>query len=93
MSVYSREDACQAAKSLKGKRFLCNDAPPHLPLDGCTAVKCRCIYRHHADRRSSDGERRGIASGTAILQGHGSVNRRLGIGRRDIDKNGGVSWT
>ena len=92
VSVYSPSDCCQAANTLQGKHFLSNEAPL-LPLEGCTAAKCRCVYRHHADRRSGYGERRGIASGNDFQLGQGIRNRRLGVGRRKIDNDGDLSWT
>jgi hypothetical protein len=55
-----RADACPAAKSLAGKRFL-SSASPRLPLTGCTAATCTCHYRHHSDRRI--GRRDGAANG------------------------------
>lgn len=51
VTVYSRENCCQAAKRLKGQRFLANHAPV-LPLGGCTQPnQCHCRYRHLTDRR------------------------------------------
>ena len=91
VSVYSPSDRCQAASALKGIHFLSNEAP-HLPLDGCTAAKCHCVYRHHADRRSGNGDRRGIVSGNDFLLGRDIRNRRLGSGRREIDKDSDLSW-
>lgn len=47
--------ACPAARALDGKRFLCDKAPK-LPLHGCTAESCTCVFHHHPDRRK--GHRR-----------------------------------
>jgi len=52
VSVVPCKHACDPAKSLSNKRFLSSDGPPRLPLEGCTAHRCTCRYRHHADRRA-----------------------------------------
>ena len=57
VSIHAYGGACEAAKSLVGTRFLTADAPL-IPLEGCTAEKCHCIYRHHEDRRSGESDRR-----------------------------------
>lgn len=88
VSVYPSPAGCQAVQAIKGKRFLSSEAP-HLPLAACTAEKCHCVYHHHTDRRTGDGDRRGIGSGALSP---GKTNRRLGDGRRKIDKDSDLSW-
>jgi hypothetical protein len=45
--------ACPAAEGLRRKRFLSDEAP-RLPLQECSCPwRCKCVYRHHADRRMS----------------------------------------
>ncbi|MEM7099981.1 MAG: hypothetical protein AAF541_17060 [Pseudomonadota bacterium] len=52
VSVYSQAEQCEAAKRLRGTKFLAAHAPT-LPLGGCTQNdQCRCKYRHYKDRRS-----------------------------------------
>ena len=92
VSVYPYSDCCQTAKAVNGKRFLPNDAP-HLPLAGCTAKKCHCVYRHHANRRTGNGDRRVVDTEGDILLNHGGRNCRLGAGRRQIDNDSDLSWT
>ena len=74
VSITTPTSTCEAASALRNHRFLSKDAP-RLPLVGCSSPEtCRCIYRHHADRRgkprrstdrgeppksNSDAERRG----------------------------------
>ena len=53
VSVVAQKDACQEAKHLKGKRYLLDDAPI-LPLAGCDAKNCDCVYAHYKDRRQGD---------------------------------------
>ncbi len=45
--------ACEAVRSIKGKRFLSAEAPA-IPLAGCTEANCKCDFAHHEDRRVGD---------------------------------------
>ena len=92
VSVHAHSDCCQTAKSLMGEHFLSNEAP-HLPLEGCKAEVCHCVYRHHSDRRTWNGDRREIGIDRFYSLGDGNRNRRLSVGRRGIDKNSDLSWT
>lgn len=75
---------CAASKSLRGKRFLCDEAPA-LPLPGCTAADCQCRYKHFADRRS--GPRRADEQGMHVhLAANLPVERRTNRGRRSTDR-------
>jgi hypothetical protein len=47
---------CPACDALVGRRFLPREAPP-LPLPDCHRRECRCVYRHHADRRDGHARR------------------------------------
>ena len=92
VSVYPPPAGCQAAKTIKGKSFLSNEAP-HLPLEGCTAARCHCVYQHHADRRTSNAARRELGAESYFLsQGWGNRNRRLLAGRRGRDIYGDFRW-
>lgn len=53
VSIAAAEPGCPEAEAMKGRRFLSNEAP-RLPLPGCSQPwACRCVYRHHADRRAT----------------------------------------
>lgn len=82
VSIVPGSGACQPALAVRGKRFLSGEAPP-LPLPGCANPSaCKCVYRHHQDRRS--GPRRALE-----LTGHRTARppteRRAGPGRRKRD--------
>lgn len=49
-------NACNAAKSMTGRRFLAS-AAPRLPLPECNSLECRCRFVHHADRRTGKDRR------------------------------------
>jgi hypothetical protein len=57
-------------------------APP-LPLPGCDAVRCRCVYTHFSDRRSGV-DRRAPDAGNPDTEQR-SENRRQNRGRRSTD--------
>src|SRR5262245_22364794 len=81
VSIVTPTSACEAAAALRNHRFLSKDAP-RLPLAGCSSPEgCRCIYRHHADRRGKP--RRAKDRGEAPKSG-GEVDRRK-RGRRSDD--------
>ena len=53
VSVAGEPGACPAAKGLRDKRFLSDEAPP-LPLPECSSpLRCKCIYVHYLDRRTN----------------------------------------
>src|SRR6202171_1973880 len=53
VSIAAGPVACPAAEALRHKRFLSDEAPP-LPLPECASPwRCKCIYRHHSDRRAT----------------------------------------
>ena len=81
VSIVSAGNSCEAARVLKGKRFLSAQAP-RLPLPECTlAAACRCTYRKYADRR--EGPRR--EAETTGLRRTMTEDRRRGRGRRSTD--------
>jgi len=55
--------ACDAARRLRGQRFLSREAPA-LPLKDCQVAGCTCRYEHHDDRRT--GPRRAQELGASI---------------------------
>jgi len=81
VSVVPGALACPSAVQGKNKRFLAADAP-RVPLPDCASPwRCKCIYRHHADRRA--GPRRATERGMS-----GRVVRsdmRCSSGRRAED--------
>ena len=84
VSVATAGGGCEAAKALKGKRFLGSEAP-RLPLKECTApATCRCLYRKYADRR--DGPRREDEQTGMRRSGLGPQERRVRRGRRSTDE-------
>ncbi len=64
VSIRLRSNACEAAKSMEGKRFL-SSAAPRLPLPDCDVLECRCKFVHHKDRRSQEDRRNSFAGGVA----------------------------
>jgi len=80
--VARREFACNAVDQIVGVRFL-SDRAPTVPLMGCPHPKsCRCVYRHHQDRR--EDFRRDADSGLAGRPYYAS-ERRTSPGRRADD--------
>ena len=76
-------DGCPAAQSLRGRRFLCAEAPT-LPLQQCDRVPhCECHYRHFEDRRQ--GPRRADEAGAPPPARQRSVDERRQRGRRTED--------
>ncbi len=72
---------CQSARSIAGKRFLSEEAPP-LPLAACTNRQgCACRYQHFDDRRTDF--RRESDEGLPVKD-HPD-NLRSGFGRRITD--------
>src|SRR5712691_1563331 len=82
VSVVEGPLACSVAKELAPKRFLAQEAPP-LPLANCSSPwRCKCVYRHFADRRASPRrEEDRIGLRTPRL----GVERRQERGRRSED--------
>ena len=76
---------CPSIKNLDGKRFLERDAPT-LPVPGCNASRCDCVYVHHDDRRSGRKDRRGLSQiDKEFFYYSGKPNRRARRGRRASD--------
>ncbi len=81
----SCKGGCAAIKSLQGKRFLEREAPG-LPVPGCVASRCSCIYAHHDDRRGGKEDRRALSQISREFFGYsGKPNRRNRRGRRESD--------
>jgi hypothetical protein len=83
VSIVAGNNSCEAARALKGERFLSTKAP-RLPLAECTAAQsCGCVYRKYADRRA--GPRRAEDQGSIRRSPGGGSERRAGRGRRSTD--------
>jgi hypothetical protein len=84
VSILSTGGSCEAARALKGKRFLSAEAP-RLPLVECTqSARCACTYKKYPDRRGgprreedATGLRRAVTDGK---------ERRVKRGRRSTDE-------
>lgn len=82
VSIVARGAACEQAMALRDRRFLSKEAP-RLPLPGCPfGDRCKCRYRHHADRRV--GPRRSVDA-TGVRSTRTTTERRAGRGRRASD--------
>jgi hypothetical protein len=84
VSIIASGECCHAAKLLQGVRLLAAEATT-LPLPECTMPdQCRCRFQKHADRRSSDDDRRLPDSLTRSVW-YSGVERRKSTGRRKDD--------
>ena len=53
VSIVARGESCAAQVAVLQRRFLSAEVP-RLPLPGCARPEaCRCVYRHHSDRRAT----------------------------------------
>jgi hypothetical protein len=55
VSIQIQHHPCQAARDLRGKRFLAEEMP-ELPLPGCDR-KCECTFSYHRERRDEQNRR------------------------------------
>ena len=86
VSINYRRSGCAAVKALSAKRFLTREKVPSLPVTNCTAETCSCGYIRHADRRSTQGNRRAMFSMQSELYGtQEAKDRREKRGRRESD--------
>ena len=81
VTIAAAPSACAAALACKGKRFLSKDAP-WLPLAECDSAKCKCTYRHFADRRGAPRRHEEKGAAPAVKK---EGNRRNIRGRRAVD--------
>lgn len=84
VSIRPGGNACDAARDLRGRRFLSPEAPA-LPLAGCDRPDCGCRFTHHGDRRSDEDRRSPYPS--KIWQDTGAVQaeQRESADRRKSD--------
>ena len=86
VSINYGHSGCPAVKALNSRRFLTRGKVPTLPVANCTAATCTCGYVRHADRRSTQGNRRAMFSMQSELYGlEGERDRRAKRGRRASD--------
>lgn len=83
VSIETVPGCCHFARGLREARFLSADAPI-LPLPNCTAKeRCRCLYKHHEDRRGQLRRREeitGLRANVRIVE-----ERRVERDRRKSD--------
>jgi hypothetical protein len=65
VEIRTRGNACAAARSLEGQRFLARRAPA-LPLPDCAAPQCTCSFGKLSDRRT-EGRRLEHGGSSAAL--------------------------
>jgi len=83
VAIVAATGGCEAARALKGKRFLSTEAP-RLPLAQCASPgECRCVYKKYADRRA--GPRREVEKTGLQRTSTGTQERRSRRGRRSTD--------
>ena len=83
VSICCTEQACSAARTLAGERYLLEDAPP-LPLPWCDSSTCNCTLVSHRDRRNFLGNRRSLDGLAPQDRNTPGSNRRSGEDRRSI---------
>jgi hypothetical protein len=85
VSVVAGPLHCPAVEGLRDKRFL-SDQAPLLPLPECSSPsRCKCVYRHFADRRGA--ARRATDSGMPATPRTGEERREKKRGRRREDQS------
>ena len=83
VAIVAGSNGCEAARGLKGRRFLGAEAP-RIPLTECSSVQsCRCVYWKYADRRA--GPRRAEDQSGMPRVARSATERRIGRGRRSTD--------
>lgn len=86
-SIRANSCGCHAVKVLGKQRFLTSGTVPKLPLPECSASTCDCRYVRHADRRTSQGDRRALYSlQTDLYTAGNAAERRSRQGRRESDR-------
>nr|HPR07576.1 hypothetical protein [Denitromonas sp.] len=83
VTINPGQGACRTAQTLKGIRFLSEEAPL-LPLASCDATRCRCTFSHYKDRRRGD-RRNPYRPENHSHVSQGNEERRDRRGRRTTD--------
>ncbi|NMG35807.1 hypothetical protein GRF61_15270 [Azoarcus sp. TTM-91] len=81
--IQSGNQACDAARHVRGRRFLAAEAP-RLPMPNCSRGECNCVYVHFDDRRVRN--RRDVYANKSYMIGEQAPEeRRRASGRRKTD--------
>ena len=83
VAVLPGKTACRTAQTLKGMRFLSDEAPT-LPLASCDCERCACTFAHFSDRRRGD-RRNAYSAESHTYAIQGGDERRYRRGRRQSD--------
>jgi hypothetical protein len=81
VSIKLGPNACEAAQSMAGKRFL-SSAAPRLPLPNCKNLECKCRFVHHKDRREAEDRRSPFGQSMASTTGTHPKEQRQAKDRR-----------
>jgi len=81
VSIKFGNDACNAAKELRSKRFL-SSAAPHLPLPECNLLQCKCRFIHYKDRRTDVDRRNPFRGSMGVGSGEYDQEKRDAKDRR-----------
>jgi hypothetical protein len=85
VSILPGKQCCPQVQALQGVRLLSAEAPPRLPIVGCTKPEtCQCRYQHHGDRRAGP-RRSGLRTPLSDERITAGGDRRRAVGRRDSD--------
>ena len=88
LAIKYSENACDAAKTMTGRRFL-SSAAPRLPLPDCDLPECNCKFVHYDDRRVGPDRRSPFSqAGLTSATGTYERERREKTGRRNTDPSG-----
>ena len=84
VSIKYKNNACEAARKMEGRRFL-SSAAPRIPLPDCDALECNCKFIHHKDRRAADDRRNsyGQSFGGGSTGSYEAEQRKRGERRDD----------
>lgn len=83
VEVHSADGGCEAARAVRGKRFLSTEAPL-IPLPMCKRSSCSCAYVHYDDRRAH--QRRDVYLHKSYEIGERMEEKRARVGRRQSDR-------
>ena len=81
VAIKFTSNACEAAKAIRGKRFLSNEAP-RLPLPECDVSQCDCRFMHYKDRRAKDDRRNPFRGSIGVSSGEYETEKREAKDRR-----------
>lgn len=84
--------ACDAVKTLQGRRFLVSEVP-RIPVPDCDKTNCQCSYVRYSDRRLWSEDRRAFfgLNTSHYIQGDSKERRKLQDRRADQNSAGAAS--